>query len=127
GDVPMVALTATATPKVQSDIIKNLQLASVGMFKSSFNRSNLFYEIRPKASRDKINPQIVKLVKEHADKSGIIYAQSRKSTEEIAELLRVNGVKASPYHAGLDAKTRAKVQDDFLMEEVDVICATIAF
>jgi len=126
-DVPMVALTATATPKVQSDIIKNLQLASVGMFKSSFNRSNLFYEIRPKASRDKINPQIVKLVKEHADKSGIIYAQSRKSTEEIAELLRVNGVKASPYHAGLDAKTRAKVQDDFLMEEVDVICATIAF
>lgn len=126
-DVPMVALTATATPKVQSDIIKNLQLSSVGMFKSSFNRSNLFYEIRPKASRDKINPQIVKLVKEHADKSGIIYAQSRKSTEEIAELLRVNGVKASPYHAGLDAKTRAKVQDDFLMEEVDVICATIAF
>ena len=127
GGVPIVALTATATPKVQADIVKNLQLGDHKLFKASFNRSNLYYEIRPKGSKDQVIPQLVKLVKEHPDRSGIIYAQSRKSTEEIAQLLRVNGIKAAPYHAGLDAKTRAKVQDDFLMEEVDVICATIAF
>lgn len=125
--VPLVALTATATPKVQADIIKNLQLGDLGLFKASFNRSNLYYEIRPKGDKEQVNNQLVRLVKEHAGKSGIVYAQSRKATEDIAELLTVNGIKAAPYHAGLDARTRAKVQDDFLMEEVDVICATIAF
>lgn len=127
GGVPLVALTATATPKVQTDIIKNLQLGDLGLFKSSFNRSNLYYEIRAKGNKDQVTHQLVKLMKEHAGQSGIIYAQSRKSTEEIAELLMVNGIKAAPYHAGLDARTRAKVQDEFLMEDVDVICATIAF
>lgn len=126
-DVPLMALTATATPKVQVDIIKNLQLTDVGMFKASFNRPNLYYEIRPKGPKEQVNKQLVTLVKEYEGRSGIIYTQSRKSTEELAELLRVNGVKAAPYHAGLDSKTRGKVQDDFLMEEVDVICATIAF
>lgn len=126
-DIPLVALTATATPKVQSDIIKNLNMREVNIFVSSFNRDNLFYEIRPKINRDQTVREIVQFVKSMPGKSGIIYVQARKTTEELAKILQVNGVKASPYHAGLDAKVRTKVQDDFLMEEIEVIVATIAF
>ena len=121
---PIVALTATATPKVQSDIQKNLGMLNARVFKDSFNRENLYYEIR-----DKSNPKrdIIKFIKDNAGKSGIIYCLSRKKVEEIAELLTVNGIKALPYHAGMDAVTRAHNQDAFLMEKVDVIVATIAF
>lgn len=126
-DIPTVALTATATPKVQSDIVKNLNMQGEAKFISSFNRDNLYYEVRPKGKKEKVMRNIVQFVKERSDQSGIIYVQSRKSTEEIAKVLRVNDIKAVPYHAGLDAKTRSKTQDDFLMEEVDVIVATIAF
>ncbi|HRG65271.1 MAG TPA: ATP-dependent DNA helicase RecQ, partial [Saprospiraceae bacterium] len=126
-DIPLVALTATATPKVQTDIIKNLNMREVNIFVSSFNRDNLFYEIRPKINRDQTVREIVQFVKSMPGKSGIIYVQARKTTEELAKILQVNGVKASPYHAGLDAKVRTKVQDDFLMEEIEVIVATIAF
>lgn len=126
-DIPVVALTATATPKVQSDIVKNLDMDPVNKFVSSFNRDNLFYEIRPKINKDHTIKSIVQYIQKMPGKTGIIYVQSRKSTEEIAKVLQVNGIKASPYHAGLDAKTRSKVQDDFLMEEIDVIVATIAF
>ena len=121
---PIIALTATATPKVQSDIQKNLGMQNAKVFKDSFNRENLYYEIR-----DKSNPKrdIIKFIKENAGKSGIIYCLSRKKVEEIAQLLNVNGIKALPYHAGMDAVTRARNQDAFLMEEVDVIVATIAF
>ena len=121
---PIIALTATATPKVQSDIQKNLGMLDARVFKDSFNRENLYYEIR-----DKSNPKrdIIKFIKENAGKSGIIYCLSRKKVEEIAQLLMVNGIKALPYHAGMDAVTRAHNQDAFLMEEVDVIVATIAF
>ena len=121
---PIIALTATATPKVQSDIQKNLGMLDARIFKDSFNRENLYYEIR-----DKSNPKrdIIKFIKENAGKSGIIYCLSRKKVEEIAQLLTVNGIKALPYHAGMDAVTRAHNQDAFLMEEVDVIVATIAF
>ena len=121
---PIIALTATATPKVQSDIQKNLGMLNAKVFKSSFNRENLYYEIR-----DKSNPkrEIIKFIKDNPGKSGIIYCLSRKKVEEIAELLNVNGIKALPYHAGMDAATRARNQDAFLMEEVDVIVATIAF
>ena len=121
---PIIALTATATPKVQSDIIKNLGMKDATVFKSSFNRPNLYYEIR-----DKSDPKrdIIKYIKQNSGKSGIIYCLSRKKVEELAELLNINGIKAAPYHAGLDAKTRAENQDKFLMEEVDVIVATIAF
>jgi len=121
---PIIALTATATPKVQSDIQKNLGMQDAKVFKSSFNRENLYYEIR-----DKSNPkrEIIKFIKDNPGKSGIIYCLSRKKVEEIAELLSVNGIKALPYHAGMDAATRAHNQDAFLMEEVDVIVATIAF
>ena len=124
GISPIIALTATATPKVQSDIIKNLGMTDVTVFKSSFNRPNLYYEIR-----DKSDPKrdIIKFIKQNPNKSGIIYCLSRKKVEELAELLNINGIKALPYHAGLDAKTRAENQDKFLMEEVDVIVATIAF
>ncbi|MGN1214753.1 MAG: DNA helicase RecQ, partial [Candidatus Cryptobacteroides sp.] len=124
GISPIIALTATATPKVQSDIIKNLGMTDVTVFKSSFNRPNLYYEIR-----DKSDPKrdIIKFIKQNPGKSGIIYCLSRKKVEELAELLNINGIKALPYHAGLDAKTRAENQDKFLMEEVDVIVATIAF
>jgi len=124
GKAPIIALTATATPKVQSDIQRNLDMEDAKVFKSSFNRPNLYYEIR-----DKANPKldIVKFIKENPGKSGIIYCLSRKKVEEIAEFLNINGVKALPYHAGLDAATRAHNQDAFLMEEVDVIVATIAF
>ena len=124
GVAPIIALTATATPKVQSDILKNLGMSDATVFKSSFNRPNLYYEIR-----DKSDPKrdIIKYIKQNPGKSGIIYCLSRKKVEELAELLNINGIKAAPYHAGLDAKTRADNQDKFLMEEVDVIVATIAF
>ncbi len=126
-EIPIVALTATATPKVQSDIVKNLNMAGEARYISSFNRENLYYEIRPKGKKEQTIRQIIQFIKKRSNQSGIIYVQSRKSTEAIAEALRVNDIKAAPYHAGLDAKTRSKTQDDFLMEEVDVIVATIAF
>lgn len=126
-DIPIVALTATATPKVQSDIVKNLHMDEVNQFVSSFNRTNLFYEVRPKGKKDATIRQIVQIIKTMPGQSGIIYVQARKSTEEIAQVLNVNGIKAAPYHAGLDAKTRSGTQDAFLMEDIDVICATIAF
>ncbi len=124
GMAPVIALTATATPKVQSDIQKNLGIMDARVFKSSFNRSNLYYEVRDKVDTKR---DIIKFIRQHPGKSGIIYCLSRKKVEELAELLNVNGIKALPYHAGLDAKTRAANQDKFLMEEVDVIVATIAF
>jgi len=122
--VPVIALTATATPKVQLDIQKNLGMLDANLYKSSFNRPNLYYDIRPKVN---VNKEIIKYVKQNPGKSGIIYCLSRKKVEEIAEALKVNGVKAEPYHAGMDAKERAKVQDGFLMEDLNVIVATIAF
>ena len=124
GVSPIIALTATATPKVQSDIIKNLGMTDATVFKSSFNRPNLYYEIRDKSDPKK---DIIRYIRQNPGKSGIIYCLSRKKVEELAELLNINGIKAAPYHAGLDAKTRAENQDKFLMEEVDVIVATIAF
>lgn len=124
GRAPLIALTATATPKVQSDIQKNLGMPDARVFRSSFNRPNLYYEIRDKSDPKR---EIIKFIKQNPGKSGIIYCLSRKKVEELAELLNVNGIKALPYHAGLDAKTRAENQDKFLMEEVDVIVATIAF
>jgi len=123
-DVPVIALTATATPKVQYDIQKNLNMLDADVFKSSFNRDNLYYEIRPKREVEK---QIIKYIRNHQGESGIIYCLSRKKVEEISELLQINGINALPYHAGLDATTRGKHQDMFLMEEADVIVATIAF
>ena len=121
---PVIALTATATPKVQSDILKNLRIQDATIFKSSFNRPNLYYEVR-----DKVEPEkdIIRFLRQNPGKSGIIYCLSRKKVEELAQLLAVNGIRALPYHAGLDAKTRANNQDKFLMEEIDVIVATIAF
>ena len=127
GDVPIIALTASATPKVQEDIIKNLRMTDANVFKSSFNRPNLYYEIRPKISKTKTQRDIINYIKRNAGKSGIIYCLSRKSVEEMAETLRVNNIKALEYHAGMDGNTRAKHQDMFLMEDVDVIVATIAF
>lgn len=126
-EIPVVALTATATPKVQSDILKNLNMDAQSTFISSFNRENLYYEVRPKGKKEQTLKSIIQIIKGIANQSGIIYVQSRKSAETIAEVLRVNDIKAAPYHAGLDAKTRSKTQDDFLMEELDVIVATIAF
>lgn len=127
-DVPIMALTATATPKVQQDILKNLDMGSERTFISSFNRENLFYEIRPKIKKDQTIKQIIQVIKEEfRNESGIIYVQNRKTAEDLAQLLMVNDIKSAPYHAGLDPKTRSKTQDDFLMEEIDVICATIAF
>lgn len=124
GQAPVIALTATATPKVQLDIQKNLGMQDAKVFKSSFNRANLYYEVRPKVNATK---EIIKYIKQRPGKSGIIYCLSRKKVEELAELLVVNGIKALPYHAGIDAATRAANQDKFLMEEADVIVATIAF
>lgn len=124
GDMNVIALTATATPKVQLDIQKNLQMEEADVFISSFNRKNLYYEVRPKKETKK---QLIRFLKDHKGKSGIIYCLSRKKVEEIAQLLNVNGFKAAPYHAGLDPDVRMKNQDDFLNEEVDIICATIAF
>ena len=123
GKAPVIALTATATPKVQSDIQKNLGIMDATVFKSSFNRPNLYYEVRDKVDAEK---DIIRYIKQHPGKSGIIYCLSRKKVEEMANLLSINGIKALPYHAGLDAKTRAENQDRFLMEDVDVIVATIA-
>lgn len=124
GQAPVIALTATATPKVQSDIMKNLGMPDARLFKSSFNRPNLYYEVR-----DKVEPEkdIVKFIRQHSGVSGIIYCLSRKKVEEISAMLNINGIKSLPYHAGLDAKTRAENQDSFLMQDVDVIVATIAF
>jgi ATP-dependent DNA helicase RecQ len=124
GSMPVIALTATATPKVQIDIQKNLQMEEADVFISSFNRKNLYYEVRPKKETKK---QLIKFLKDHKGKSGVIYCLSRKKVEEIAQLLNVNGFKAAPYHAGLDPDVRIKNQDDFLNEEVDIIVATIAF
>ncbi|MBQ0005872.1 MAG: DNA helicase RecQ [Alistipes sp.] len=124
GKFPIIALTATATPKVRTDIQKNLGMTDARVFQASFNRENLYYEVRDKAD---VKKQLIKFIKENSGKSGIIYCLSRKKVEEIAELLNVNGIKALPYHAGMDASTRSRNQDMFLMEQVDVIVATIAF
>ena len=125
GDVPMIGLTATATPKVQEDILKNLDMPDANTFKASFNRPNLYYEVRTKTKN--VESDIIRFIKQHKGKSGVIYCLSRKKVEEIAQVLQVNGISAVPYHAGLDAKTRAKHQDMFLMEDVEVVVATIAF
>ena len=124
GRAPIIALTATATLKVQSDILKNLGIPDAAIFKSSFNRPNLYYEVREKVEPEK---DIIRFIRKNPGKSGIIYCLSRKKVEEMAQLLEINGIKARPYHAGLDAKTRTENQDLFLMEEIDVIVATIAF
>ena len=124
---PIVALTATATPKVQTDIIKNLEMKNPRTFISSFNRTNLYYKVEAKGKKEEAFKKIVQAIRKFPGESGIIYVQSRKSTEEIAKMLKVNGIKAAAYHAGMDPKTRTKTQDAFLMEEIDVICATIAF
>ena len=124
-DLPVIALTATATPKVQEDIMKNLRITDAKIFKSSFNRHNLYYEVRSKT--DQVEFEIIKFIKERKGKSGIIYCLSRKKVEQLAQILQVNDINAIPYHAGLDAKTRANNQDAFLKEECDVVVATIAF
>lgn len=124
-DVPIIGLTATATPKVQEDILKNLGIPDATTYKASFNRPNLFYEVRPKTKE--VEKDIIRFVRKYKGKSGIIYCLSRKKVEEINQVLKVNGIKSVPYHAGLDTKTRAKHQDMFLMEDVDVVVATIAF
>jgi ATP-dependent DNA helicase RecQ len=124
-NIPIIGLTATATPKVQEDILKNLRIPDATTFKASFNRPNLYYEIRPKT--DDVDSDIIKFVKKNSGKSGIIYCLSRKRVEQLSQALQVNGVKAVPYHAGLDAKTRSRHQDMFLMEDIDVVVATIAF
>lgn len=123
--VPIIGLTATATPKVQEDILKNLRITDAKTFKASFNRPNLYYEVRPK-TKD-VDADIIRFIKKNANKSGIVYCLSRKRVEELSQVLQVNGIKAVPYHAGLDSKTRAKHQDMFLMEDIDVVVATIAF
>lgn len=125
GDIPVIGLTATATPKVQEDILKNLDMPDANTFKASFNRPNLYYEVRTKTKN--VESDIIRFIRQHKGKSGVIYCLSRKKVEEIAQVLQVNGISAVPYHAGLDAKTRAKHQDMFLMEDVDVVVATIAF
>jgi len=124
-NIPIIALTATATPKVQEDIIKNLSISGVKTFKASFNRPNLYYEVRPKTKN--ADADIIRFIKQNQGKSGIVYCLSRKRVEELAQVLQVNGIKAVPYHAGLDAKSRSNYQDQFLMEDVDVVVATIAF
>ena len=124
-DLPIIALTATATPKVQSDILKNLQIVDAEVFKSSFNRANLYYEVRSK--NEEVNNNLIKFIKKNTGKSGIIYCLSRKKVEEISELLVINNIRSVPYHAGLESKVRNQNQDSFLMEDVDVVVATIAF
>jgi ATP-dependent DNA helicase RecQ len=126
-DIPMMALTATATPKVQLDIQKNLNMQGATIFKSSFNRANLYYEVLPKGSKAQTMKDLISFINRRSGKSGIVYCLSRKKTEEISEILQANNINALPYHAGLDAKTRAANQDKFLMEDIDVIVATIAF
>ena len=125
GNAPVIALTATATDKVRTDIKKSLGIVDAKEFKSSFNRPNLYYEIRPK-TKD-IDKEIIKFIRQHSGRSGIIYCLSRKRVEELAEVLRANDIKAQAYHAGMDSATRSQTQDDFLMEKIDVIVATIAF
>tara|TARA_A100001011_G_scaffold400821_1_gene519370 strand:- start:5187 stop:7373 length:2187 start_codon:yes stop_codon:yes gene_type:complete len=125
GNLPIIALTATATPKVQSDILKNLQIVDAAVFKSSFNRANLYYEVRLK--NEDINNDLIKFIKKNPEKSGIIYCLSRKKVEEISELLVINNIRSVPYHAGLESKVRNQNQDSFLMDDVDVVVATIAF
>ena len=125
GNLPIIALTATATPKVQSDILKNLQIVDAAVFKSSFNRANLYYEVRPK--NEDVNNDLIKFIKKNPEKSGIIYCLSRKKVEEISELLVINNIRSVPYHAGLESMVRNQNQDSFLMEDVDVVVATIAF
>ncbi|WP_353087662.1 DNA helicase RecQ [Flavobacterium sp.] len=125
GNIPVIGLTATATPKVQEDILKNLDMTDASVYKASFNRPNLFYEVRTKTKN--VEADIIRFIKQNKGKSGIVYCLSRKKVEEIAQVLQVNGISAVPYHAGLDAKTRAKHQDMFLMEDVEVVVATIAF
>ena len=125
GQAPVIALTATATDKVRTDIKKSLGILEAKEFKSSFNRANLYYEVRPKMKD--VDKQIIMFIRQHSGKSGIIYCLSRKKVEELAEVLRANEIKAAPYHAGLDSATRSQTQDDFLMEKIDVIVATIAF
>ncbi len=124
-DIPIIGLTATATPKVQEDILKNLGISGANTFKASFNRPNLYYEVRPKTAN--VEMDIIRFIKQNEGKSGIVYCLSRKRVEELAQALQVNGIKAVPYHAGLDAKSRANHQDMFLMEDIDVVVATIAF
>ena len=124
-NIPIIGLTATATPKVQEDILKNLGMTDANTFKASFNRPNLYYEIRPKTKN--VDSDIIRFIKQNEGKSGIVYCLSRKRVEELAQVLQVNGIKAVPYHAGLDAKKRASHQDMFLMEDIDVVVATIAF
>ena len=126
-DIPMIALTATATPKVQSDLLKTLKMIEPAIFIDSFNRSNLYYEIRPKKNENSVMKNIIGFIRNRANKSGIIYAINRKTTEKIAEVLQLNDINAEPYHAGLDSKTRSRTQDNFLMERTDVVVATIAF
>src|SRR5690606_14418157 len=126
-EAPVIALTATATPKVQSDIVKNLGLREPNIFIPSFNRPNLVYEVLPKIKVDETNKNIVRFIQSQKNKSGIIYTLNRKTTEELADMLKANGMSAVAYHAGLDAKLRAKRQDEFLNEDVQVIVATIAF
>jgi len=125
GDAPVIALTATATPKVQHDIQKNLGMSDAVVFKSSFNRPNLYYEVRPKTQN--VDKEIIKYIKSQPGKSGIIYCLSRKKVEDLTETLRINGISALPYHAGMDSAVRTANQDSFLMEKVEVIVATIAF
>ena len=126
--IPIIALTATATEKVRTDILKNLEIENANVYISSFNRPNLYYEVRPKPDQEKdVIKEIIKYIKDNPGKSGIIYCLARKKVEEVAEILNLNGIKAKPYHAGLDAKQRAATQDEFLMESIDVIVATIAF
>ncbi|MGK0494828.1 MAG: ATP-dependent DNA helicase RecQ, partial [Maribacter sp.] len=124
-DIRIIGLTATATPKVQEDIVKNLGINDAILFKASFNRPNLYYEVRTKT--ENVEADIIRFVKQNTGKSGIIYCLSRKKVQELAQVLQVNGISAVPYHAGFDAKTRSKYQDMFLMEDVDVVVATIAF
>lgn len=124
GKAPVIALTATATPKVQQDIRKNLEMTNERVFKTSFNRENLYYEVRPKVN---VNRELVKFIKQNEGKSGIVYCLSRKKVEEVSSFLQVNDIRALPYHAGMDAATRTKNQDLFLMEDAEVIVATIAF
>jgi ATP-dependent DNA helicase RecQ len=124
-NIPKIGLTATATPKVQEDILKNLGIQNANTFKASFNRPNLYYEVRPKTKN--VDADIIRFIKKHDGKSGIVYCLSRKRVEELSQVLQVNGIKAVPYHAGLDSKTRVKHQDMFLMEDIDVVVATIAF
>ena len=126
-NIPVIALTATATPKVQTDIVKTLNMKNERKFISSFNRPNLYYEVRPKLNKDQTIKEILQILKSKGSPSAIIYVQARKTTEELAQMLQLNGISAAPYHAGMDAKSRAQVQDAFLGEGVKVICATIAF